>query len=87
MTHDNAVSVLNNLIETTKDGEKGFKTAAEGLTAPDIKHRVLQYSSERAQMAAQPAAAREVRRVAERAGFEPATGCPEPHFQCGAIVH
>src|SRR6185369_11385220 len=24
--------------------------------------------------------------VAERAGFEPATGCPEPHFQCGAIV-
>ena len=26
-------------------------------------------------------------RVAERAGFEPATGCPEPHFQCGAIVH
>ena len=25
--------------------------------------------------------------VAERAGFEPATGCPEPHFQCGAIVH
>ena len=26
-------------------------------------------------------------RVAERAGFEPATGFPEPHFQCGAIVH
>ena len=25
--------------------------------------------------------------MAERAGFEPATGCPEPHFQCGAIVH
>ena len=25
--------------------------------------------------------------VAERAGFEPATGYPEPHFQCGAIVH
>ena len=27
------------------------------------------------------------RRVAERAGFEPATGFPEPHFQCGAIGH
>ncbi len=26
-------------------------------------------------------------KMAERAGFEPATGCPEPHFQCGAIVH
>ena len=25
--------------------------------------------------------------VAERAGFEPAMGCPKPHFQCGAIVH
>ena len=25
--------------------------------------------------------------MAERAGFEPATGFPEPHFQCGAIVH
>jgi hypothetical protein len=23
--------------------------------------------------------------VAERGGFEPPTGCPEPHFQCGAI--
>ena len=42
MSHDKAISVLNNLIETTKDGEKGFKTAAEGLTAPDIKHRFLQ---------------------------------------------
>ena len=27
------------------------------------------------------------RAVAERAGFEPAMGCPKPHFQCGAIVH
>ena len=50
MNHDKAISVLNNLIETTKDGEKGFKTAAEGLAAPDIKHRFLQYSRERAQM-------------------------------------
>jgi len=25
--------------------------------------------------------------VAERGGFEPPTGCPEPHFQCGAIGH
>ena len=32
-------------------------------------------------------AARPQEAVAERAGFEPATGCPEPHFQCGAIVH
>lgn len=69
MTHENAISVLNNLIETTKDGEKGFKTAAEGLTAPDIKHRFLQYSRERAQMTTELQA--EVRRLGgdpERSG-------------------
>jgi methyltransferase family protein len=27
------------------------------------------------------------RRLAERAGFEPAMGCPIPHFQCGALGH
>ena len=27
------------------------------------------------------------RRMAERAGFEPAMGCPIPHFQCGALGH
>ena len=32
MSNDKAISVLNNLIETCKDGEQGFKTAAEGLT-------------------------------------------------------
>jgi catechol 2,3-dioxygenase-like lactoylglutathione lyase family enzyme len=26
-------------------------------------------------------------RLAERAGFEPAMGCPIPHFQCGALGH
>jgi uncharacterized protein (TIGR02284 family) len=69
MNHDKAISVLNNLIETTKDGEKGFKTAAEGLTAPDIKHRFLQYSRERAQMTTELQA--EVRRLGgdpERSG-------------------
>jgi uncharacterized protein (TIGR02284 family) len=69
MTNDNAISVLNNLIETTKDGEKGFKTAAEGLTAPDIKNRFLQYSRERAQMTSELQA--EVRRLGgdpERSG-------------------
>src|SRR5918995_6559981 len=61
MSHDNAISVLNNLIETCKDGEKGFKAAAEGLTAPDIKLRFLNYSRERAQMTSELQA--EVRRL------------------------
>jgi uncharacterized protein (TIGR02284 family) len=61
MQNDNAISVLNNLIETCKDGEKGFKTAAEGLTSSEIKAQFLQHSRERAQMSA--ALQAEVRRL------------------------
>lgn len=59
--NNDAVSVLNSLIETCKDGEKGFKDAAEGLKSADIKARFLEYSRERAQMAAELQA--EVRRL------------------------
>jgi uncharacterized protein (TIGR02284 family) len=61
VTNDKAVSTLNNLIETCKDGEKGFKEAAEGLTSAVIKAKFLEYSRERAQMAAELQA--EVRRL------------------------
>lgn len=61
MTNDKAVSVLNSLIETCKDGEKGFKEAAEGLKSADIKAKFIAYSRERAQMAAELQA--EVRRL------------------------
>ena len=61
MTNDKAVSVLNNLIETCKDGEKGFKAAAEGLKSSSIKAKFLEYSRERGQMASELQA--EVRRL------------------------
>ena len=61
MTNDKAVSVLNNLIETCKDGEKGFKAAAEGLKSSSIKAKFLEYSRERGQMASDLQA--EVRRL------------------------
>lgn len=51
--NNDAISTLNSLIETCKDGEKGFKEAAEGLKSADIKARFLEYSRERGQMAAQ----------------------------------
>ena len=51
MQNDNAISILNNLIETCKDGELGFKTAAEGLTSAAIKAKFLEYSRQRAEMA------------------------------------
>lgn len=53
MQNENAVSVLNNLIETCKDGEQGFNTAAEGLRRVDLKSRFLEYGRQRAQMASE----------------------------------
>lgn len=53
MQNDKAISILNSLIETCKDGEQGFKTAAEGLTSSDLKAKFLQYSRQRAQMSAE----------------------------------
>jgi len=51
MQNDNAISILNNLIETCKDGQLGFKTAAEGLKSADIKAMFLEYSRQRGEMA------------------------------------
>ncbi len=51
MQNDNAISVLNDLIETCKDGELGFKTAAEGLKSADVKAKFLEYSRQRGEMA------------------------------------
>lgn len=69
MQNDKAISVLNNLIETCKDGEQGFKTAAEGLSNAALKSQFVQYSRERAQMSVELQA--EVRRLGgdpERSG-------------------
>jgi uncharacterized protein (TIGR02284 family) len=65
MTNDKTISVLNNLIETVKDGEKGFKTAAEGLTDPQTKALFNEYSRQRSQMA------RELQDEVRRLGGDP----------------
>ena len=51
MHSDKAISVLNNLIETVKDGENGFRTAAEGLKDPQTKALFNDYARQRAEMA------------------------------------
>jgi uncharacterized protein (TIGR02284 family) len=61
VSNDKSISVLNSLIETVKDGEKGFKDAAEGVKSADIKAKFLEYSRERGRMAAELQA--EVRRL------------------------
>ena len=44
-------SVLNNLIETLKDGQEGFKQAAEGVSNPSLKSLFRGYSDQRSRFA------------------------------------
>src|SRR5947209_19676843 len=41
------ISTLNNLIETLKDGEKGFKEAADAVKDPQLKSLFQEYSQQR----------------------------------------
>jgi len=76
MQNDNAISTLNDLIETCKDGELGFKTAAEGLTNPSTKAKFLEYSRQRAEMV------RELQAEVRRLG-----GDPEKSGSISASLH
>lgn len=49
MKPDQVVSTLNNLIETCRDGQKGFQEAAERIETPQIKEFCLEQSRTRAQ--------------------------------------
>ena len=46
------VDALNNLVETCKDGQKGFRAAAEGVHNPDLVQLFKGYSTQRASFAA-----------------------------------
>ena len=48
-----SISVLNNLIETCKDGQEGFKTCAEDVKHPELKVVFSRHSSECATAAAE----------------------------------
>jgi uncharacterized protein (TIGR02284 family) len=47
MTNDNVISALNNLIETCKDGQEGFKDAAEGVQNSELKTLFYDLSQQR----------------------------------------
>jgi uncharacterized protein (TIGR02284 family) len=51
MTNDEVISLLNGLIEVCKDGQEGFKTAAEGIEESTMKTLFYEYSQQRAQFA------------------------------------
>ena len=50
-TRSNAISVLNDLIQTCKDGQEGFKTASESVTDSSLKFLFSEYSLQRGQFA------------------------------------
>jgi len=51
-TNDKAISVLNGLIETCKDGAKGFASASEKADSPELKSLFHKYSAQRESFAA-----------------------------------
>jgi uncharacterized protein (TIGR02284 family) len=65
---DNLASILNDLIETSKDGEKGFNTAAEDTKSADLQETFRR----RAQDCATAAA--DLQRLLARLGGKPEEG-------------
>ena len=51
MDENNAISVVENLIETNKDGQKGYQDAAEHVKRSDLKTYFNEQSLERARFA------------------------------------
>ncbi len=51
MANEDTISTLNNLIETCKDGQEGFKQAAEGVERSDLKTLFYELGQQRSQFA------------------------------------
>jgi uncharacterized protein (TIGR02284 family) len=47
-SNDEVISTLNNLIETCRDGQNGFQSAADGVKNPELKSLFYSYSQQRA---------------------------------------
>lgn len=74
--NDDVISTLNSLIETCKDGQNGFRTAAEGVKDSQLTTLFSTYSRQRAEFAAE--LQNEVRRLG---------GDPEETGSTAAAVH
>jgi len=67
MSNDDIISTLNELIETCKDGQEGFKQAAEGIERSDLKSLFFEFSQQRAHFAG------ELQSVVQSLGGDPET--------------
>ena len=47
-SNEEVISTLNDLIETCRDGQNGFETAADGVKNPELKELFNSYSRQRA---------------------------------------
>lgn len=50
-SNESVISILNGLIETCRDGQEGFKQAAEGVESPEMKKFFYGNSQQRAEFA------------------------------------
>ncbi len=66
--NDDVVDVLNDLLESCRDGEYGFRTSSENADSPDLKALFMRHSTECG------VAARELEAEIRRLGGEPASG-------------
>jgi len=74
--NDKVISTLNGLIETCKDGQDGFKVAAEGVERSDLKSLFYEFSQQRSQFAG------ELQTLVQTLG-----GDPENSGSLGASLH
>jgi uncharacterized protein (TIGR02284 family) len=51
MDQNDAINVVENLIETSRDGEKGYRDAAEHVKRPDLKSYFNEQGAERGRFA------------------------------------
>jgi uncharacterized protein (TIGR02284 family) len=65
---DKTVAALNDLIETCKDGQKGYRSAADSAHDPELKQLFSRYSAQRAAFAA------ELQKEVRRHGGHPEKG-------------
>jgi len=73
---DNVASVLNDPVETSKDGEQGFSTAADDAKDPELKTTFRRHAQECARSAA------ELQTLVSRLGDK-----PEEHGSVAGAVH